>query len=919
MAASRIGSWKRICLRYKYFFYAAFIVCVFQVFLAYSFYKVNLSDKENNENAGPQSSESDSGKFDSRLTGYNDYLKAKQKTPNKVVSIQGLSDDVDNSVHGDEEVVELEPPAPHTTFIPKCKIIGKDALSALERAKTNKCRQEIADVVCLEQEKKLYVKSLPRSCPVEANTTGSYFGCFQDNKTDRDMPKHFKEIIKNSPQACIDHCTKGGLKYAGLQFGRECWCDDKFGRHGKVEEDKCGTICPGDKSTTCGGYLTMRIFSTGLPAKIKNPSSLASKDSVADEPPVKIVFILTFNGRQIRQVIRLIRAVYHPDHYYYIHVDKREEYLFRELLPLEKRLHNVRLTRQRFSTIWGGASLLQAHLTFMKEVLGIREWKWDYYINLSESDYPIKRIDELVNFLKKYNGYSFLKSHGSDTHRFIQKQGLEQTFYECDNHLWRLGPRALPTGIRIDGGSDWIGVYRTLAEYVIQQDDELLRGLKNLFKFTLLPVESFFHTLSQNSKFCDKIIDNNLHLTNWRRKQGCKCQYKHIVDWCGCSPNDFKTTDLDKLMNYEDKPVFFARKFEAIVNQEIINSIDVYLFGDYGQDMTALSNYWQNEFHHLDKNTKTRDAYLTAYHSFMRRGLLLLAEQFATCKYRPIKVLEANIFYESDHFHGLLVLYQAEDVTSGNVITMETHMHPKTHYSVLNPIGSIGRLLTLEIGTNFDPKELIFRNYASLIGPYDEPVLRHVWGPGTEFVISVAWIDPSNVIAASYDVKIPASSHIGNHNPLLKSPLRPGIWTVRLMENLKLVAETKFLVFPLQFYQARSISTSDIHQAHSGPDGYYAKKDFSELRTVLKVPKDERLEAEAVTNARKVGKDLEKWIDGLSPLFWQVQNSCAIEDVSSKHCPQVAKCRLVSWSSRSPDPKSELSAIVTKLKSFRKR
>lgn len=42
------------------------------------------------------------------------------------------------------------------------------------------------------------------------------------------------------------------------------------------------------------------------------------------------------------------------------------------------------------------------------------------------------------------------------------------------------------------------------------------------------------------------MVDNNLRLTNWNRKLGCKCQYKHIVDWCGCSPNDFKPSDLSR-------------------------------------------------------------------------------------------------------------------------------------------------------------------------------------------------------------------------------------------------------------------------------------------------------------------------------------------------------------------------------------
>lgn len=35
----------------------------------------------------------------------------------------------------------------------------------------------------------------------------------------------------------------------------------------------------------------------------------------------------------------------------------------------------------------------------------------------------------------------------------------------------------------------------------------------------------------------------------------------------------------------KQKPIFFARKFEAIVNQEIINDVDAYLYGAYATGM----------------------------------------------------------------------------------------------------------------------------------------------------------------------------------------------------------------------------------------------------------------------------------------------------------------------------------------------
>ena len=100
--------------------------------------------------------------------------------------------------------------------------------------------------------------------------------------------------------------------------------------------------------------------------------------------------------------------------------------------------------------------------------------------------------------------------------------------------MWRIGDRSLPAGIRIDGGSDWIGITRQLAEYattalVDQSADPLVRGLKDVYRQTILPAESFFHVLVLNSKFCGSYADNNLRMTLWRRSQGCLCQHRNVV------------------------------------------------------------------------------------------------------------------------------------------------------------------------------------------------------------------------------------------------------------------------------------------------------------------------------------------------------------------------------------------------------
>ena len=263
------------------------------------------------------------------------------------------------------------------------------------------------------------------------------------------------------------------------------------------------------------------FFSQGVPTR----ESTKLRDPVADGT-VNIAFILTLNGRSLRQVTRLLR-IYRPHHTYFIHVDARQDYLFRNLLQLEDKFPNIRLTRERQSTIWGGVSLLDILLHTMKELLDM-DRHWDFVFNMSESDFPLKPIEQLENFLAANRGRNFLKSHGRQARQFIHKQGLDRVFHECESRMWRVGDRTLPSGIRFDGGSDWFGLSRDFVEYIVHSSDLLVQGLKQLFHYTLLPAESFFHVLVLNSKFCHTYADNNLRMTLWRRSQGCLCQHRAV-------------------------------------------------------------------------------------------------------------------------------------------------------------------------------------------------------------------------------------------------------------------------------------------------------------------------------------------------------------------------------------------------------
>ncbi|KAJ7373488.1 Xylosyltransferase 2 [Desmophyllum pertusum] len=160
--------------------------------------------------------------------------------------------------------------------------------------------------------------------------------------------------------------------------------------------------------------------------------------------PIRIAFVITLHGRAFRQVKRLFKALYHNNHYFFFHIDTRSDYLRREVLKMIRNFPNAAVAPWNLATIWGGASLLQMLLRCMEDLMAKKDWKWDFFINLSESDYPIKHNSDLVEFLRANRDFNFLKPHGRELGRFIKKQGLDRTFLECEEHMWRLGERPLP-------------------------------------------------------------------------------------------------------------------------------------------------------------------------------------------------------------------------------------------------------------------------------------------------------------------------------------------------------------------------------------------------------------------------------------------------------------------------------------------
>ncbi|XP_035293043.1 xylosyltransferase 1 isoform X1, partial [Cricetulus griseus] len=497
-------------------------------------------------------------------------------------------------------------------------------------------------------------------------------------------------------------------------------------------------------------------------------------------------------------------------------------------------------------------------------------------------------------------------------HRFIRKQGLDRLFLECDAHMWRLGDRRIPEGIAVDGGSDWFLLNRKFVEYVAFSTDDLVTKMKQFYSYTLLPAESFFHTVLENSPHCDTMVDNNLRITNWNRKLGCKCQYKHIVDWCGCSPNDFKPQDFHRFQQTA-RPTFFARKFEAIVNQEIIGQLDSYLYGNYPAGTPGLRSYWENVYDEPDGIHSLSDVALTLYHSFIRLGLRRAESSLHTdgensCRYYPMgHPASVHLYFLADRFQGFLIKHHVTNLAVSKLETLETWMMPKKVFKIASPPSDFGRLQFSEVGTDWDAKERLFRNFGGLMGPMDEPVGMQKWGKGPNVTVTVIWVDPVNVIAATYDILIESTAEFTHYKPPLNLPLRPGVWTVKILHHWVPVAETKFLVAPLTFSNKQPIKAEEALKLHNGPPrSAYMEQSFQSLNPVLSLPINPAQVEQARKNAASTGTALEAWLDSLVGGTWTAMDICATGPTA---CPVMQTCSQTAWSSFSPDPKSELGAV----------
>lgn len=256
--------------RYKLLFLIGILILAFQIFLAYKSFKIPIY----NSNGKAHNLDNDNENDGDRIINQ----QQKQLFVNSNNNNNNDDEDIINSnVHHPDVAIKSEKTSLAETllselkFKPKCDILkDKEVISALQRSKTQECKEFIVDVACEIKAGVLYPKTLPNTCPGGGNYIANRsIGCFKDEKKNRLLSNYYANYKEtNSPKKCIQTCLQSGYLFAGLQYSSECFCgNEEPPIDAKLPDSSCNMKCPAEPKSVCGGYYTINIYETGIASK----------------------------------------------------------------------------------------------------------------------------------------------------------------------------------------------------------------------------------------------------------------------------------------------------------------------------------------------------------------------------------------------------------------------------------------------------------------------------------------------------------------------------------------------------------------------------------------------------------------------------------------------------------------------------
>ncbi|CAM9725900.1 unnamed protein product [Ascophyllum nodosum] len=315
---------------------------------------------------------------------------------------------------------------------------------------------------------------------------------------------------------------------------------------------------------------------------------LGGKDD--GEKRARVAYLVMSGGDDIEKLHLLLPAIYHPDNIYLVHVDaktspKKVEQIRRAVAfyfpAREGRPPNGRLLEPAIIVSWGGFSIT---LTCLYAIAASLQWdkSWDYFINLSTSDFPVMTQDEIQLLLGEYaeNRTNFIdgelmKGFEARWQGYIEDQGLQRksgTHTTEAMTLLRGIERPHPQLFDLYKGEFWFALHRSFCEYASWSPDNVARTLAAYFTGYRVSDESYFQTLACHPEGVEfPIVGDNLRFTSWnedhRDERGRKVDARGNIL---IHPEPLNMASLEKI---KASGALFARKFDYVTSYEVYKAL----------------------------------------------------------------------------------------------------------------------------------------------------------------------------------------------------------------------------------------------------------------------------------------------------------------------------------------------------------
>ncbi|XP_020226056.1 beta-glucuronosyltransferase GlcAT14B [Cajanus cajan] len=303
-------------------------------------------------------------------------------------------------------------------------------------------------------------------------------------------------------------------------------------------------------------------------------SSTSPRDSVP-----RIAYLISGSMGDGETLKRTLKALYHPRNQYAVHLDleaspkeRLELANFVRNEPLFAQLGNVRMIVKANLVTYRGPTMvtntLHAAAILLKEG-GL----WDWFINLSASDYPLVTQDDLLHTLSSIPRHLNFIEHTSDIGWKEDQRAkpviIDPALYSVNKSdlFWVTEKRNVPTAYKLFTGSAWMMLSRQFVEYILWGWDNLPRIVLMYYANFLSSPEGYFHTVICNAEeFRNTTVNHDLHFISWDNPPK---QHPHFL-----TINNYK--------GMVDSNAPFARKFGR--NEPLLDKIDAELLGrnEYG-------------------------------------------------------------------------------------------------------------------------------------------------------------------------------------------------------------------------------------------------------------------------------------------------------------------------------------------------